>query len=176
MKRFSQITIVTLGVFVVLAGIVNLQTSRAMPGDAKGMKVFINRYADVWNSGNLDELGKFITDGYVRHDYQVGMEKVTGVEGLKKYISYLRTGYPDWKVTFSDMWVEGKRVIAVWKVTGTNTGPLGNLKPTGKKIEVHGMLISRMAAGKIAEEWVYFNQLQSMSQVGFTVIPPGEGK
>jgi hypothetical protein len=72
---------------MVFPGIVSLQTSRAMPGDAAKMKDFINRYAEVWNSGNLDVLGDFISDDYIRHEYQVGIENVSGVEGLKRYIS-----------------------------------------------------------------------------------------
>ncbi len=46
------------------------------------------------------------------------------------------------------------------------------IPPTGRRIEVSGVTISRFAGGKIAEDWYQGDDLGMMRQLG--VIPSGE--
>jgi hypothetical protein len=56
--------------------------------------------------------------------------------------------------------------------TGSNTGPLEELPPTGKKAHVSGVYVFHIVEGKITEEWTYFNLLSYYEQLGFTLTPP----
>ena len=58
---------------------------------------------------------------------------------------------------------------------GTNTGSLtslGEIPPTGKKIKVDVIEIDRIINGKIVEEWISYNRLDIIEQLGFKILPP----
>ena len=44
--------------------------------------------------------------------------------------------------------------------------PLEDVEPTGKTINITGMLISRFEGTKIAEEWESFDELVMLQQIG----------
>ena len=58
-----------------------------------------------------------------------------------------------------------------WTFTGNHTGP-GSFPPTGKKVQVTGISISRIVNGKVAEEWVETDNLSAVQQLGFTLTSP----
>ena len=63
----------------------------------------------------------------------------------------------------------GDKVVtrAVW--SGTHTGPLMSIPPTGKPILNNELCVDRMVGGKIAERWQVSDSLSLMQQLG--VIP-----
>ncbi len=67
---------------------------------------------------------------------------------------------------------EGDRVATRWTGTGTHEGELMGIAPTGNRVEVAGMVISRISGGKIAESWSNYDALGMMQQLG--VIPSPE--
>lgn len=82
-----------------------------------------------------------------------------------------------WHQAFSDVVVEPRKLIAegdlvtvYWVARGTNTGTGNGLPATGKKVELAGITIWRIADGKIKEEWSAFDQLSMMRQLG--LLPP----
>ncbi len=60
----------------------------------------------------------------------------------------------------------------MWTITATHTGLLHGIPPTGKSVRFSGMAIDRVVKGKIVEEWVYFNMLDLLQQLGFSLTPP----
>ena len=86
----------------------------------------------------------------------------------------------DWRQAFSDIVVEPKKLIAegemvtvYWIARGTNTGTSAGFPATGKKVEIAGITIWRIAGGKIKEEWSSFDQFSMMQQLG---LIPSESK
>jgi steroid delta-isomerase-like uncharacterized protein len=82
-----------------------------------------------------------------------------------------------WHQAFSDVVVEPRKLIAegdlvtvYWVARGTNTGTGNGLPATGKKVELAGITIWRIADGKIKEEWSAFDQLSMMRQL--SLLPP----
>ncbi len=61
---------------------------------------------------------------------------------------------------------EGDKVVTRTTPTGTNTGSLFDMYPTGKSFVVTGINIDRIAGGKIVESWGNFDQLGLMQQIG----------
>ncbi len=59
-----------------------------------------------------------------------------------------------------------------WTATGTHTGDLMGMSPTGRRIEISGITINRFSGGKIAEDWYQSDDLGMMQQLG--VIPSEE--
>jgi steroid delta-isomerase-like uncharacterized protein len=126
---------------------------------------------EIWNEGNLALIEEVYAPEYVRHD-SAFPEDIVGLDDFKKLITFMRTAYPDFKVTFDDMIVKGDKVVVRWTMIGTNTGPRGDLPPTGKKVRISGISMSRIVNGKTAEEWEFYNSLDVALQLGFTLTPP----
>jgi len=60
--------------------------------------------------------------------------------------------------------------VSEFRVTGTHTGvlasPEGDIAPTNRRATARGVQLQRIAEGKIAEEHVYFDQLEILAQLG----------
>jgi len=80
--------------------------------------------------------------------------------------------FPDARVTVEDQIAEGDKVMDRWTATGTQTGDLMGMLPTGRRIEISGITISRFSGGKIAEDWYQSEDLGMMQQLD--VIPSDE--
>ncbi len=134
-----------------------------------------NRYLEARNTVNLDLLDDIIAEDVVVHDPN-RPEDIVGLVALKEYYSNNHAILSDFHMTIDDMIVKGNRTVIVWTLTGTNTGPLhtpfGDIPATGNKIQFSGAAIDLIDEGKIVEEWVYFNVLELMLQLGFTLTPP----
>jgi steroid delta-isomerase-like uncharacterized protein len=71
-------------------------------------------------------------------------------------------------LTFTVNWMiaEGDKVAVCFTSKGTHDGVFEGIPPTGKKYEVAGMTVWRFVDGKIAEEWVFVNELDLYRQLG----------
>jgi predicted ester cyclase len=91
---------------------------------------------------------------------------------LKAFYKGSHVGFPDFKITFETILVSGDNIIDRWTITGTHTGLLQGIPPTGKPVRFSGLGIDRVAKGKIVEQWVYWNLLDLLQQIGFSLVPP----
>jgi predicted ester cyclase len=137
------------------------------------LKPAVEKYVAIWNTGDFKDLESIMDPHFVRHANDD--PAVEGVDGMKKVISGLKAGYPDVKVVLTDEIYVENRSIARWSLTGTNTGA-GEMPPTGKAVKQWGISIIRFANGKLAEEWVAFDNQSFLHQLGFTLTPPAEKK
>jgi steroid delta-isomerase-like uncharacterized protein len=87
--------------------------------------------------------------------------------GFKQMVSGLLTAFPDLRFTIEDQIVSGDRVAMRWVAEGMNTGPFGDVPPTGKAIRVEGLLFDRVANGRVAERWEQWDQPAMLRQLGF---------
>jgi len=140
---------------------------------SKELKPLFDKYYEVWETGNLDELDTIIGPNFVRHSDKG--TSVEGLENLKKMISGFRTAFPDLKVVSNEEIYTENKFAGRWTFTGTNTGP-GEMPPTGKSVTMWGINIIHFENGKIVEEWDAFDNLPMMEQLGFMITPPSETK
>ena len=71
------------------------------------------------------------------------------------------------------MIAEGDTVVVRGTTSGTQTGAMQGIPPTGKQFKVAGIDIFRVVDGKIVEPWDAVDQLGMLQQLG--VIPaPGQ--
>ncbi len=128
-------------------------------------------HLEVYNEGNFAITEDLYTADFVLHDCGVPEDWV-GIEAFEGFVTMNRTAFPDFKVTMDEFFVKGDMMTSRWTVTGTQTGPLPGLPPTGKTLQISGLSMYRIANGKFAEEWLYFNMLDFYQQLGFTLTPP----
>ena len=130
-------------------------------------EALVRRYfEEIWNKGNLELIEELFTTNFVRHG-PVGTEgEVRGPEEFKGLVSTYHAGLPDFRVTIDEMIAEGDRVVTRWTVRGTHQGELMGNAPTGNQITFTGYLFDRISGGKIEEEWVDYDTLHVMQEIG----------
>ena len=99
--------------------------------------------------------------------HMTGVAEPLGVGPFKELVAGLLRAFPDLHLTIEDQLVQGDRVAFRWRATGTHTGPLGAAPPTGKPVVLDGLILDRMADGKVRERWEQWDQSLMLQQLGF---------
>lgn len=129
---------------------------------------FIHRWFDeVWNAQResaVDEM--FAEDGIAHGLADPEGNEIRGPEGFKKLHRAFVSAYPDLKIIVEDTVVEGDKIAARCRVSGSHHGHGLGVAPTNKPIEFTGMTIVRVQDGKITEAWNEFNFMEMYRQLG----------
>jgi steroid delta-isomerase-like uncharacterized protein len=135
-------------------------------------KVLTRRSWLIVAEGNLDTLEDALAEVYaediVVHEPD---EDVRGVEGLKQFVSMIRSAIPDLRITLEEDIAEGDKVVSRWRAQGTHQGELMGIAPTGNQVMITGITIHRIEEGKIVEEWENWDALGLMQQIGAIPSP-----
>jgi predicted ester cyclase len=84
----------------------------------------------------------------------VGSPEVKGSEALKQRLTMLHTAFPDIHITVDDMVAAGDKVATRTTLHGTHKGKFLGIAPTGKTITATDIRITRIANGKLRENWL----------------------
>jgi steroid delta-isomerase-like uncharacterized protein len=130
-------------------------------------KALVRRYfEEIWDRGNLDLIDELFTTNFVRHGPTATEGEVHGQEDFESLVSMYRSALPDLRIPIEDQIAEGDRVVTRWRARGTHQGELMGNAPTGNPASVTGILVDRISGGKIEEEWVDYDTLHLMQQIG----------
>jgi predicted ester cyclase len=91
---------------------------------------------------------------------------IRGPAGLQAHYAGDHTGWPDAHMAIDDRIAEGDRVMTRWTWTGAHTGPYFGGPPANWYSTCLGVIISRIVAGKVAEEWWVWDSLAWLKQLG----------
>ena len=134
---------------------------------AEQHKALIRRWVESsWNKGNLDLADEMYADAYVGHGIDV-----RGPQGLKQFIAMFRAAFPDLDFSIQDMLAEGPQVAWRFTLRGTQQGEFQGIPPTGKPVEMTGIVISRFDGGMWVEDWVEADRVGMMQQLGVFSSP-----
>ena len=114
----------------------------------------------------LSALDRVIAPTMQMHDPASPPMPTPGPEGMRAFFGMYITAFPDIKSEEIHAVAEGDRVCLHWRCTGTNTGPLGPMPATGKKVDFQGMEVHRIADGKIQDTWVTWDKVGMLQQLG----------
>ena len=114
---------------------------------------------------NLDVLDEVIDETYVGYDPS-NPEPLRGVQGVKDFVNQYRSAFEDAQITIQEQIAEGDVVATRWEGRGRHTGELMGMQPTGRDVTVSGLTLSRVAGGKIVEEWTNWDTFGMLQQVG----------
>lgn len=166
--RFSGVALLMAGIYLFCFTFACQQGEEGITKEEAS--AIADRILKIWNEGDVALADELYDPGYVRH--HPIPSATTSLDDFKNTVISNRTVFPDYRLTFDEMIVEGNRIVVFATVTGTNTAPLGEVPATGKKIHMSGIYVYLMDNGKITEEWTYFNLLSYYQQLGFTLSPP----
>lgn len=131
---------------------------------AENKQIVTGRVQELWSTGNTAILDEIIAPGYTLHKPPTGFPPDR--EGLKQILTTMRSAFPDLKVTVQDVIAEGDKVVQRRTFEGTHRGEFLGIPPTGKMVSVGQIIVSRVAGGKIVEEWAETDFLGMLQQVG----------
>lgn len=120
---------------------------------------------EIWNRGQMAMADMMYTPDYINHD-PASTITTRGPEAVKQNATMYRKAFPDLHLNVEETISDGDHVVARWTSTGTHTGDLQGIAPTGKSTSSTGITIARFVNGKIAEEWAIWDTLGLMRQLG----------
>jgi steroid delta-isomerase-like uncharacterized protein len=138
---------------------------------AEENKALVRRVIEeMFNKGNLDAADELIAPHFVDH-HPAMPEEVRGPEGLKEVAAMYRVAFSDLHMEIEEQIAEGDLIATRWTATGTHDGDLMGIAPTGNRVTLPGMDISRVSDGKVAETWEGYDTMVMMQQIGAISSP-----
>ena len=129
--------------------------------DAKTLHAeFVER---VQNRGELDVLDDRLADDFVDHTPAPGLPPDR--DGARAIIGAIRAGLPDHDAQVVHMIAEGDLVATYKTFTGTHSGELMGIAPTGRRATVRVMDFVRYRDGRVAEHWNVVDVAGLMAQL-----------
>lgn len=122
-------------------------------------------YNEVLNSHNTAGLKSFVTTDFIDHNPSPG-HTGKGLDDLTAQLNELFTALPDLRVTIDLMVAEEDKVVAYLTMTGTNSGPFGNMPATNKPVKFNGVDIVQIKDGKASERWGVTDDMSMLTQMG----------
>ena len=120
-------------------------------------KMIVHNFAEeIWNEGNFEAVTTYFAADFVDHSPAMP-DQPPGAEGARQVFAAYKAAFPDLGFTTEELMSEGDKVVWRWTSTGTNTGSMMGMPPTGKQATITGIEIYRMAGDKIAERWGNFD-------------------
>jgi steroid delta-isomerase-like uncharacterized protein len=89
--------------------------------------------------------------------------------GGKQLMTAFWTAFPDAHWTVEDLIAEGDKVVSRFTWRATHQGEFMGVPATGKVVTNTAIIISRVAGGKVVEDWEQADMLGLFQQLG--VIP-----
>jgi steroid delta-isomerase-like uncharacterized protein len=134
---------------------------------AENKKVLAAFVEDVINQGRLERADDLVALDFVELDPLPGQQQ--GREGLKDVIGGMRVAFPDIHWVIDEMVAEDDTVVSRFTWTGTHHATFLGIPSTGRKVSVKGVVIDRLADGKMADSRILMDTLGMMQQLG--VVP-----
>ena len=129
-------------------------------------EALVRRYVEeVYDQRKLEVVDEIFASEFTFHDPDLP-GGARGPEGIKRVVKIFLDAFPDLQVTLDDELSSGDKVVTRWTTRATHQGELMGIAPTGRRIEVTGVGIWRVAEGKIAEAWLIFDAFGMMQQLG----------
>lgn len=138
--------------------------------DTEVTTAIIDTFIEVWNTKAYGKLDPIIAPNFKRIA-PGGTSNASGLAEFKAVLKKFHTAYPDFAIKADRTAYYPGGATVEWSVTGTNTGP-GDHPPTGKKIKLAGITTLNVKDGKVTREYVAFDTLHWMEQLGFTLQAP----
>lgn len=131
-------------------------------------RAVLRRFVDeVLNGGEFGALEDLVADDYV---HRAPGQELRGREGLISLVQGYRTAFPDFHVREDELHRDGDSTVMVFTLTGTHRGELLGRAPTGRAVNVRGVVRSRHDGGRIAEEWELLDRLSLVEQLGLSEV------
>ncbi len=131
----------------------------------ESLREVVHRLADTFNNPQNRESSyfDFYDDSLIIHGFPPNLP--TNKEGFKQFIYLLWKAFPDIRIMFDDIIIEGNKVACRYNLTGTHKGEFVDLRPTDKQFRVNGMTVFSFRDTKVIERWNLVDMMSLMEQL-----------
>jgi steroid delta-isomerase-like uncharacterized protein len=150
-------------------------SERVLRGDLREEKLMdhaatVRRFYSLLSDGDIDGFGAMLADEFVEHEETPGLAPTK--DGVLEFFRMQRAAFPDMRLDPEDVLVDGDKVVARARMTGTHEGEFMGMSPTGKSVDVQLIDIIRFDDDGLAREhWGVVDMLAVMQQLG--AVPDG---
>jgi predicted ester cyclase len=132
----------------------------------ESLREVVRKLADTFNNPQNRESSyfDFYDDSLIIHGFPQNLP--TNKEGFKQFIYLLWKAFPDIRIMFDDIIIEGNKVACRYNLTGTHKGEFMDLRPTDKQFRVNGMTIFSFRDAKCVQRWNLVDMISLMEQLG----------
>jgi len=134
----------------------------------------VKKMDEAFNAHKVADMMANLSDDFVESD-QADDKDHKGKKDVEKNIKDFFTAFPDVKVTTDGTWAAGDYVVETGVLEGTNTGDMGPMKKTGKKVSMHYAEVSKLKDGKATNLWRFRNGMAAAVQLGLMPAPGAAG-
>jgi steroid delta-isomerase-like uncharacterized protein len=126
----------------------------------------VSRYFnELMNQGRLEVIDELMAPDFTLR-IPTRPEPIRGPEGMKRFVTELRTGFPDIRFSIDRQITENNKVAVRWFIEGTHRGPFLGIPPTNNPVKDQGLDIFIFQGDKLVELLVNENDLGLMRQLG----------
>ncbi len=139
------------------------------------VNALIDEHLKIWTERNIALVDKCFSQGCVFED-SISRGPRVGYGFFKIQLSHQFKAFSAFNVKIKDIFIKDDKIAMIWTWTATHSGPLvmptGVIPPTGKIIKSSAAIIARVGNGKFVEYRSYFNPLDVLLPLGFSLTPP----
>jgi ketosteroid isomerase-like protein len=140
---------------------------REMATTTSSNSELVRRTLDALNRGDLPALREFWTAETVE---RFPDRTCRGVDEITAYFEEALGAISGWHMELLAIAEQGEDVFVQWHLTGTHTGPIQGIEPTGKPVAIDGIDHFVIRDGKVVSNFVVLDQMQYGRQLG--MMPP----
>lgn len=124
----------------------------------------------IVNEGELSLIGDFMSPDVVNHEladsFGAGeLPQGHDIKWMADLVYLYRHAFPDLRIEVQDQIAEDDRVVTCLRMRGTQKNALMTIAANGRKIDIAGIHVDRMAGGKIVESWTHLDALGMLRQL-----------
>ncbi len=136
-------------------------------------KELARRAIDLWAHGSKENPEQIFASDYVNHQQHRpdSTEAIRGLDAWKQFISVFHQAFPDFDDRIVMQIAEGDMVATQFVSSGSQKGEIMGVPATGRKASWTGIVIDRIANGKIAETWVNWDNFGMLQHLGAVKAP-----
>ncbi len=139
--------------------------------ESENIAVLARFVEEVINQGHLEVCDQIVEENFIELDPLPGQTQ--GRQGLKDVIAMMRAGFPNIHWVSEEIIASEDKVVTRFTWTGTHRGPFMGIPATNRGVTVKGVVIDRLAAGKMSDSRILMDTFSMLQQLG--VIPaPGQ--
>ena len=133
-------------------------------------KAAVRRFWEGFNAHNIEVWDEVCTPNFINHDPNLPVPDAD-LKTTKEIIGGLQAAFPDLNSEEEDLISEGDKIVVRRTFRGTHKGEFMGVPASGNEVTFGGIFIARCDGGKMEEQWVVFDALGLMRQIGGVPSP-----
>lgn len=147
-----------------------LEKFRAQAKLEEQNKEIVKSEYEAWNKGDFEAVKEILAPEYVWYSPSENT-KPYSLEETIEFEKSVNNAFPDVTFSVEEMYAAGDRIISRYIMKGTHQGEFMGVPATGNKIEMSGIMITRIENGKIVEDREESDILGFWDKLGWELKP-----